>query len=91
LCRKYKQAVPDLKDSQDALQSLESTGDPALIALWSRQAAQAQKDRDNQENAMDIYDVTSKQGLSTLVLPPGIWYTAKHEFQLQEKHKFSFS
>src|SRR5882762_653622 len=62
LCKKYKKAVDSAKASQIDFSNINDSADPEVVAKWSEQEMQAQQDRDEHEEAMDIYDIKISKG-----------------------------
>ncbi|KAG1748871.1 uncharacterized protein EDB91DRAFT_1022914, partial [Suillus paluster] len=62
LCRKFKEAVQGVQDSQYAFEQLTETADDDTLAKWEAEAAVAQDDRLHNPGAMDIYEVQLTKG-----------------------------
>ncbi|KAG1844237.1 hypothetical protein F4604DRAFT_1937648 [Suillus subluteus] len=62
LCRKFKEAVQGVRDSQHAFDQLSETADDDTLVKWEAEAAAAQDDRLENPSAMDIYDVKMTKG-----------------------------
>lgn len=56
-------AIDAAKESQDAFQLITDTANQVKVAEWELQAKVAQKNRNNNPEAMDIYDMKSTPGL----------------------------
>lgn len=54
--RRYAVAVIGAKESLDDLNSLKSSCSPEDIERWTEEGLQAQRDRNGNPMAMDIYD-----------------------------------
>ncbi|KAG1783199.1 hypothetical protein EV702DRAFT_948208, partial [Suillus placidus] len=63
LCRKFKEAVQGVQDSQYAFDRLSETADDDTLVKWEAEAAAAQDDRLDNPSAMDIYEVQLTKGL----------------------------
>ena len=68
LCKKYKKAVESTRDSQADFSSLSESADPAMVARWAEEEAKAQRDRDQHEGAMDIFDIRLSKGSLSSIL-----------------------
>ncbi|KAG1775259.1 hypothetical protein EV702DRAFT_1047112 [Suillus placidus] len=79
LCRKFKEAVQGVQNSQYAFDRLIETTDDDTLVKWEAEAAAAQDDRLNNPSAMDIYEVqltkepTRKQQELHLLNHQGRW------------------
>lgn len=62
LCKKLPNATAELKDAEEDFKAINSSADPALVALWAEQERLAQKDRDRDSNSMDIFDIKLHKG-----------------------------
>jgi hypothetical protein len=56
LCKKFNRARDGLRESGEVFERLTKSADPKDIEEWTRQAEQAEKDRLNNVEAMDIYN-----------------------------------
>ena len=64
LCKKLPIAIDAAKESKDAFQLITDTADPVKVAEWDVQAKEAQRNRNLNPAAMDIYDMKSTPGMS---------------------------
>ncbi|KAG1887203.1 hypothetical protein F4604DRAFT_1917014 [Suillus subluteus] len=64
LCRKFKEAVQGVRDSQHAFDRLSETADDDTLVKWEAEAAAAQDDRLENPSAMDIYEVKMTKALT---------------------------
>jgi len=62
LCKKLPAAAEELKTSDAAFRVLNDSSDPKLVKVWTAQDAAAQADRNNNEAAMDIFDIKVDKG-----------------------------
>jgi hypothetical protein len=52
-----------------ALEELNSTMDETLLRKWTKQAARAQKRREEDETEMDVYDAATSKGKRPVYIP----------------------
>jgi hypothetical protein len=71
LCPKLKNAVESAKDSQRDFENINNSADPEMVQTWSEEEAEAQRNRDQNEAAMDIFDLKVSKGglLCWLIIP----------------------
>jgi Kyakuja-Dileera-Zisupton transposase len=62
LCQKLKNAVPAAKDSQMDFANINDSTDPETVQRWLEEEAEAQKNRNDHEEAMDIFDLKMSKG-----------------------------
>ena len=62
LCKKLPIAIDAAKESKDAFQLITDTADQVKVAEWEMQAKEAQRNRNLNPAAMDIYDMKSTPG-----------------------------
>jgi hypothetical protein len=63
LCQKYKRAVESAKESHADFKHINDSADPLMVQKWSQEEAKAQRNRDHQEDAMDIFDLRISKGM----------------------------
>jgi hypothetical protein len=63
LCQKYKNAVESAKESHTDFKHINDSADPVMVQKWSQEEAEAQRNRDDQEDAMDIFDLRISKGM----------------------------
>lgn len=61
LCRKFKEAVQGVQDSQYAFDRLSETAEDDTLVKWEAEAVAAQDDRLHNPSSMDIYEVRLKK------------------------------
>lgn len=57
LCKKLKEGVASAGEAKEAYLSLTSSADPGKVEQWHKEADDAQANRDDHPEAMDIYDM----------------------------------
>jgi hypothetical protein len=62
LYKKKAEAKKSAKESQEDFAALNDSADPVLIKAWSEQEAEAQANRNHDEESMDIYDIKIEKG-----------------------------
>ena len=62
LCKKYAEANKAAKVSEANFAALNDSADPTLVQEWTDQEAEALRNRDVDEAAMDIYDIKIDKG-----------------------------
>ena len=63
LCKKFPTSVASAKASADDFQAISLSADPKMVEKWTNQEAEAQRNRDRDESAMDMFDVKMSKGL----------------------------
>jgi len=63
LCQKYKNAVESTKESHTDFKNINDSADPQMVQRWSDEEAEAQRNRDKQGDAMDIFDLKISKGV----------------------------
>lgn len=62
LCQKFKMTVESAKESHMDFQKINDSADSNMVRRWAEEEAEAQRNRDHQEGAMDIFDLTVSKG-----------------------------
>ena len=57
LCKKLKDGVTSTGEVKEAYLRLTSSADPARVEQWQKEAKEAQAGRDDNPEAMDIYNM----------------------------------
>ena len=63
LCQKYKNVVESTKESHTDFKNINDSADPQMVQRWSDEEAEAQRNRDKQGDAMDIFDLKISKGV----------------------------
>jgi hypothetical protein len=67
VCKKYADATTSAKTSEEDFAALNDSTDPALVKVWAEQEAEAQRNRSQDEESMDIYDIKIDKGAFPLI------------------------
>lgn len=62
IIRKYKKAIVGLKDSKADFEGLSTQRTPAEVQAWKQQAEEADLNRADDINSMDIYETKEQKG-----------------------------
>lgn len=62
LCKKLRKATVAEKESRDDFDNINSSADPMMVQQWAEEEAKAFRNRDTDEEAMDIFDIKVCKG-----------------------------
>ena len=72
ICNRYPAAIIEAKKAAGTLASVEVTLKTNLVQEWKQQEVQAQANRNEDPNTMDIYDLKVSNG--TFIFQVAGWY-----------------